>query len=286
MKDIKELQEAIAKHNSSKVLILLKSKENILNQTKNEEEKQQIIASIVKLRRMDIMRLLARQLKSFNPTMFRMDMKGYANKDFMNNVLSKYRRKFDLEDENIGKWVMKTACTVGNRKMVFNVLKTRNGYCYLPYLAGAEKHIFEAVKTMVVDYIPSDVIIELLIQAAKEKDGEARLRFLKKSGYPLDTKDAKGRTAADLLDLKLMQKAKNRNEMLEQKLYRDALKRLKFVKREEKKNKTRKILIIMLSILIVSAGIGYGVWSVIHTHEDLKTTRSSNSVAIVNEISI
>lgn len=261
METIKELREAVRKYDREKVLALLKKK--ALKQIENEDERQKILSEIVSLRNMDIMKLLSKQQKVFSPKMFQMDMTSYANRAFLNRILSKYGRKFKLDDESVGKWMMKTACTVGNRKMVLAVLKAKNGYDYLPYLAKAQRNIFEAVQTVVADYVPPEVVIELLIQSAREEDGEERLKFLKKAGFLLETEDAKRRTATDLLELKLMQKAKNKKEMLEQKVYRAALRRIRTAQKAEKLAKKRKLLII-LGILAAGIGAGYGIWVLVH----------------------
>lgn len=178
-----------------------------------------------------------------------------------------------MEDVQVKKWMMKTACKVGNKKMVQEVLKSRNGYNYLPYLANADKHIFDIVKTIVADYVPPEIVIELIIQAAKEKDGEERLRILRKTGYSFEEKDAKGRTAVNLMELK----AKDRKEKQNQKLYRDALKHLKTVQWTEKRNKLRKLFIVKLTILFISVGMGYSIGSIVHSDKKNGITMSSDS---------
>lgn len=127
---------AVRTYDRKKVLALLKKK--ALEWIENEDEKQKVLAEIVSLRNMDIMKLLSRQQKIFTPEMFQMDMTSYANKDFLNRVLSKYGRKFNLDDEYDGKWMMKRACAVGNRKMILAVLKAKNGYDYLPCIRFGE----------------------------------------------------------------------------------------------------------------------------------------------------
>lgn len=114
MQDAKELHKAARKRDKKEVLFLLKKK--TLEQIDNIEEKQQIITEIVNLRSLDIMKILAKKQTSFYPKMFEMNMSNYMNRDFMNRVLSKYGRKFDLEDVQVKKWMMKTACKVGNKK--------------------------------------------------------------------------------------------------------------------------------------------------------------------------
>lgn len=66
-----------------------------------------------------------------------------------------------------------------------------------------------------------------------------------------------------MLELKLMQKAKNKKEMLEQKVYRAALRRIRTAQKAEKLAKKRKLLII-LGILAAGIGAGYGIWVLVH----------------------
>lgn len=271
MPGAKELHEAARKHDKKKVLFLLKKK--ALEQIDNIEEKQQIITDIVNLRNLDIMKILAKKQTVFYPEMFGMNMSNYMNRDFMNRVLSKYGRQFDLEDAQVKKWMMETACKVGNKKMVREVLKSRNGYNYLPYLANTDKHIFDVVKTIVADYVPSEIVIELIIQSAKEKDGEERLRILRKSGYSFEEKDVEGRTAVNLIQLK----AKDRKEKQNQKLYRGALKHIKTVQWTEKRNRLRKFFIVTLTILFMCVGMGYSIWSIVHSDKKNSITISSDS---------
>lgn len=279
VQDAKELHKVARKRDKKEVLFLLKK--NTLEQIDNIEEKQQIITEIVNLRSLDIMKILAKKQTSFYPKMFEMNMSNYMNRDFMNRVLSKYGRKFDLEDVQVKKWMMKTACKVGNKKMVQEVLKSRNGYNYLPYLANTDKHIFDIVKTIVADYVPPEIVIELIIQAAKEKDGEERLRILRKTGYSFEEKDAKGRTVVNLMELK----AKDRKEKQNQKLYKDALKHLKTVQWTEKRNKLRKLFIVKLTILFISVGMGYSIWSIVHSDKKNGITMSSDSELTSGDLS-
>ena len=93
---VEQLREAVRGREREKALELLK-KGALDGLTK--EQRLEIYKSLMTLRNMEIIHYLAKQEEKFSSEMLRMDFEPYLNKNFVRQVLARYRKKFDLTDE-------------------------------------------------------------------------------------------------------------------------------------------------------------------------------------------
>lgn len=279
-----DLYEAIKKYDRAGVLALLKK--NALSEIEDEQEREKLIADMIALKSHDIIKELEKQIKFFTAEMFRLDMTNYHNRTFMKEVFLKYGRKFDLGNKEMLPWLMKMACLSDCRQMAEKVLKTAEGNQYLCYLADADDHVFQAAKCVSVDYIPPEITIRFLVETAKQKDGVKRLRFLKRNGFNLRTMDIQENTPVSTLEQVLRQKPKNKAEIMQQNVCREALKRLKEAEEKEKIHFSGKEVKSFAAMLIILAVVAVGIWLAVH-HDNKKdeSADSSNQTSAGNESS-
>ena len=274
-----DLYEAIKKYDRAGVLALLKK--NALSEIEDEQEREKLIADIIALKSHDIIKELEKQIKFFTAEMFRLDMTNYHNRTFMKEVFLKYGRKFDLGNKEMLPWLMKMACLSDCRQMAEKVLKTAEGNQYLCYLADADDHVFQAAKCVSVDYIPPEITIRFLVETAKQKDGVKRLRFLKRNGFNLRTMDIQENTPVSTLEQVLRQKPKNKAEIMQQNVCREALKRLKEAEEKEKIHFSGKEVKSFAAMLIILAVVAVGIWLAVH-HDNKKDERLTNFRLLVS----
>lgn len=228
-----KLEEAIRKNDRGQVITLLKRK---TFKYLNDEEKKQIARDAIGLRNINIMKVLSKKLPQFTPQMFEMDIKNMKTRLFMNQVLDKYAKKFDIKDNEIQHWLIKISCQIGNRNMINQLLKIGVQDQELVWLADAPEDIFEMLAGLRWDMIESNIVIEILLKAVNTEEGMGRLVFLKKAGCLLDVRGTDGRTAEERLMVALQKGAKGRQEIRVQQRRRRALKIL----RETQNRRERK----------------------------------------------
>ena len=112
---VEQLREAVRGREREKALELLK-KGALDGLTK--EQRLEIYKSLMTLRNMEIIHYLAKQEEKFSSEMLRMDFEPYLNKNFVRQVLARYRKKFDLTDERECENLFEIACEANDAETV------------------------------------------------------------------------------------------------------------------------------------------------------------------------
>lgn len=255
-----KLQVAIRKNDRIQVAALLKEK---LLEEMDTEEREDIIRDAVSLWSMDIIEILAKRLPQFTPQMFVANIRNSHYRLCMNQMLNKYIKKFDLKCDEVQEWLMKTACQIGNKRTVKLLLHKEIKEQDIVWLSDAPETVFKMLADFKWDMIEPDVIIEILIRAARTEDGAYRLALLRESECPFDVAGSDGRTAEEVLLAKLRKKPKDKREIWEQGRTRRALKSIQEIQNRKRSHRKIKRFFIWLFVLlvasIVSMLLGYGV---------------------------
>lgn len=190
------LVEEMRKSNRDEVLRILKSKEIDIASMENAGE---VYARLAGLRDLRIMNCLASQTAHFPTDMFRLDLDNGRNRDFVNQVLSKYVKKFDLNDSKTAEELFALALKIGNVKIPTIIMKKKSDPQRLVALASSSMATFELLNQVRTTSMDANTIVDILYAAALCDNGQERLKELIKSHYPVTAANDDGNTVEDLL---------------------------------------------------------------------------------------
>lgn len=175
---------------------------------------------------------LAKEQKQFDITMLDVDLQNFKNKNYVNLLLNKYLKKFDLEDEEVCKTIFVVACEAGNKKAVATLIKQKKAVKKYSYIACASDEFFGLLKNIKPDELENDYVVDFIVNAALSENAAQRLKALKANGFNLDMKTAKEETAEQILEEIIHSAAysKNKSGSLKRQQDKDALQYLRRLK--------------------------------------------------------
>ncbi len=195
-RDYENLAREITKSNRDEVLRILKSKEVDVTSLENAEE---VYAQLVGLRDLRIVNCLASQMVHFPTSMLQIDLDNGRNRDFVNQVLSKYSKKFDLSDSETAEELFALALRIGNVKIPTVMMRKKATLEMYVALASSSMATFELLQQVRVSSLDANTIVDILYAAALCDNGQERLKALIKSHYSITLANGEGNTVEDLL---------------------------------------------------------------------------------------
>lgn len=195
-RNYENLVREIKKSNRDEVLRILKSKEVDMASLENADE---VYAQLVGLRDLRIVNCLASQMGHFPRSMLQIDLDNGRNRDFVNQVLSKYCKKFKLSDSQTAKELFALALKIGNVKIPNVIMKKKATPEMFVALASSSMTTFELLQQVRTSSFDANTIVEILYAAALCDNGQERLKALIKSHYSVTITNEEGNTVEDLL---------------------------------------------------------------------------------------
>lgn len=258
------LKNAIKLYHRDEVSTLLKK--GVLLQIP-EEEKTEICQSLIALRDMKIADILAKDSSLFQPEILRLDFTSWNNREFIIQVLEKYKKKFNLNDENICEQLFQVACDADSADTIRFLLKQKKAVSCYSMLGSAPDSIFELISQLKPSDFDKDQTVQLLFLAASSAKGVERLKKLKDAGFDLNTKNSRQESAADLLSqkMRLGKYSKNRLGELNRNQDRQSLQFLTRPERTADESNTKKrpswkvIVPCAAAGVLILAGIAFGI---------------------------
>ncbi|MGN0485352.1 MAG: FKBP-type peptidyl-prolyl cis-trans isomerase [Lachnospiraceae bacterium] len=157
-------------------------------------EKTDICRRLVALRDEKIMAVLAKKLDRFTPNLFQLDLTNWNNRNFVSEILGKYRKKFDLNDGSVCEQLFEIACQVDHKPTVSYLVKEKKAKRFYWLLAESAEDLFDVLLTIPADTFDADERVEILYRAAMAENGQERLEELQKKNYSFEEKTSDGKT--------------------------------------------------------------------------------------------
>ena len=214
----------------------------------------------VALRDEKVIAQLAKEVQTFEPNMFDLDLKNWKNREFVTKVMDKYHKKFDWTDDVVCEEMFDIAYVVENKKTILYLIKQKRAVNKWAKLADASDELFALVSKINPTELDNDVVVDFVVTAALSDKASERLNTLRQRGFGLETKTAKNETAEQILEAKVQagKYEKNRSGSLKKQQDKDALQYFKKLVSgqipEEKKPFPIKIVApIAIAVVILGA---------------------------------
>lgn len=262
---VEQLREAVRGREREKALELLK-KGALDGLTK--EQRLEIYKSLMTLRNMEIIHYLAKQEEKFSSEMLRMDFEPYLNKNFVRQVLARYRKKFDLTDERECENLFEIACEANDAETVKYLIRQGRGKNRYALLGEGELNVFQQSASIPQDALTQDAWMELLFSAAASEEGLEKIQFAANQKMDLSCVDSQGRSLEELMEQQIRENryGKGRREILRRTRDGQVLKLLRHLRRERelptRKPLSPKARVAVITVALVAAAviIGCGVY--------------------------
>lgn len=263
--DQMEFVEAI--RTRKRELVLKGMKEGILTQYEGTE-RHQICKQIFELKDIRMINELAKQREEFKPEYLQMDFSNWSNCQFVQEILRKYKKKFDFDDPYTSEELFEIVCAVRDEKQVMEFIK--NEYAVEKYgqLGGAADSIFQVLKRLDKELVEDGQKVESYYQAAIQKNGAERIQALYSWGYDLELRNKNGKNVQDLLRerIKSYQYPKNRTGEVMRKRDQSTVKRIETIlkpkeplseEKTDKKHLEIGLIIGIVCVLTIAFAGGY-----------------------------
>ena len=276
------LKESIRKYDRPSVLMLLQQDTLELI---SKEEQTEIIRQIVGLRDMSLIDALSKKLEFFSVEMMEIDTNNHLNTIFLNQLLNKYNKKFDLSDKKIFQSLFAFSCKIGNTKTASILLKKAPEQDYYIALASSASDTFDLLLQINPAKLDSDTQTNILYQAALCSNGQDRLTSLIKAGYSLDTKDNSGKTVLTLLENRISSSPypSNKNGVQMRQMDKSTLLFLNHTLKDSDTSVKKRNMIIGCTaggVIVLAAIIAFAIWYTGRSSSaDTSTDTSTESTA-------
>lgn len=257
------LQKLIREYKREEIRTYLKK--GILKELSGEE-KGPLLQELVALRDMQIVKILSKELDTFNPDMLDIDCSNWQNRNFISEILDKYPKKFDWTDDQVCEKLFDFACRVTHPGTAERIIRKKKAVSRYYRLAGGADDLFALLKEVKPSELTVEQRLDIILEASTTEQEVERLMQLEEWGYDLKEKNAHGATVNILLEEKIRNThyPKNRSGELQRKKDRNALNRLNSIQNprpeaeEEKKSglSPRKKLIIVVLIICAALVVG------------------------------
>ena len=230
-----------------------------------EEEKIRTLQDLVALRDPQIIKILSRELDTFDPQILDIDCSSWQNRDFIADILDKYPKKFDWNNDQVCEALFDLACRVTHPAAAERVIRQKKAVSQYYRLAGGADDLFALLKGVKPSELTVEQRLDIILEAATAENEVERLQQLETWGYDLKEKNSEGATVNALLEEKIKNTRypKNRSGELQRKKDRNALSRLQSIqnpKQEEAENSSgmspKKRLIIVVLIICAAVVVG------------------------------
>lgn len=253
---MKEMMKTEMKNkNRAQVLRLLK--EGAFEQL-TEQEIPSTCRELISLRDAQIVAELAKKVDFFTPEMLELDWNNWSDCQFVDQILSKYSKKFHWEDEEICNKLFEIACVVGNEKTVLSLMKQKKVAHLYSKLAASSDELFAVLLKSKSAEFSQDQTVDIIACATLSGKANVRLKSLLDRKFDFSTKNAQGQTAVDVVKKLIEDKKYDKNKTGSLKKAQDA-NALQFlmkvekglIEEEPKKMEWKKILPISIAAVVV-----------------------------------
>lgn len=253
---MKEMMKTEMKNkNRAQVLRLLK--DGAFEQF-TEQEIPSTCRELISLRDAQIVAELAKKLDIFTPEMLELDWNNWNDCQFVDQILSKYSKKFCWQDEEVCNKLFEIACVVGNEKTVLSLMKQKKAVHLYSKLAASSDELFAVLlKSKLTDF-SQDQIVDIIAYATLSGKANVRLKSLLDKKFDFSTKNSQAETAVDVVKKLIEDKKYDKNKTGNLKKNQDA-NALQFlmkvekglIEEEPKKIEWKKILPISIAAVVV-----------------------------------
>ena len=255
---MKEMMKTEMKNkNRAQVLRLLK--EGAFEQL-TEQEIPSTCRELIALRDAQIVAELAKKVDIFTPEMLELDWNNWNDCQFVDQILSKYSKKFHWQDEEVCNKLFEIACVVGNEKTVLSLMKQKKAANLYSKLAASSDELFAVLLKSKLTEFSQDQIVDIIAYATLSGKANVRLKALLDKKFDFSTKNSQAETAVDVVKKLIEDKKYDKNKTGSLKKTQDA-NALQFlvkvekglVEEEPKKMEWKKILPISIAAVVVVA---------------------------------
>ncbi|MCD7980742.1 MAG: FKBP-type peptidyl-prolyl cis-trans isomerase [Clostridiales bacterium] len=245
------------------------------------EERTRTCRRLASLRSMEIMDFLSRQKEPFTADMLRLDFSVFQNKKFVQEVLEKYSKKFDLSDAEECRKLFSLACSVDDGKTVRNLIRQKKATDCYERIGAASMPVFEQIAVIPVGMIHDDQRVDLFFQACLSKEYEEKIAFMRESGIDFFMKNTAGKNVIDLFEerLKTFHYSNDKKGRMQKLREEQTLIMLKKIQQENGQSggkiKGKRLIALIVVICVIVAAIIGGAAAYRNGSGDAETTDSS-----------
>lgn len=227
-------------------------------------EKTQICQKIISTRDRQFLEVLAKKLDYFEPEMLLLDFGNWNNREFIRGILSKYKKKFNLENEETCVNLFDIACEVESEEMLIFLIRKNKASSGYSRLAESSDPLFQLVCKIDPSKLEQPQVVDFLVKAVSSQKGAERLKTLYALGFDISARNEEGKTAKEVLADRARQakNPKGRQGRLNKTRDEAAVQYFEILEREEpeEKSKWKKLLPAAAILLIAVIGIGAAVY--------------------------
>ena len=244
---LENLNRAIRTYQREEVLYLIQH--GILKDIP-EDEKTATYQQLVSLQNMEILQSVARQENFLDPEIFCNQSDSSQSKVFVNQCLTKFRKQFLLQDDDVCNTLFTLACACGCISMLHILIEQKKVKERYPELAQYSLDVLKTVKEIPAGTMSGTDLVQLYFLAAISADCEKKLDYLSASGFDLYVKNASGKTVIDRLEERIKENkySKNRRGSLMQIEDKRAQKRLEEWYEQQEQREKIEMILKMLSL--------------------------------------
>lgn len=185
------LKKEIKLYHRDEVLHLLKM--NVLTKVE-AEDKTDVYRSITALRSLPLIQYIAEDAGKIPEAALELDFSNFHNREFVAEVLKKYRKNLDLSDTAARTAYFDLGCRVNDADFVKYLLKQKDRPGDYMSLAKMNAETFAQVAASRPGVIADHKAVDLYDAIAKSDGGPDKIAALQDAGFDLDAKDADGNT--------------------------------------------------------------------------------------------
>lgn len=205
---LENLNRAIRTYQREEVLYLIQH--GILKDIP-EDEKTATYQQLVSLQNMEILQSVARQENFLDPEIFCNQSDSSQSKVFVNQCLTKFRKQFLLQDDDVCNTLFTLACACGCISMLHILMEQKKVKERYPELAQYSLDVLKTVKEIPAGTMSGTDLVQLYFLAAISADCEKKLDYLSASGFDLYVKNASGKTVIDRLEERIKENKYSKN---------------------------------------------------------------------------
>lgn len=142
---------------------------------------------------MEILQSVARQENFLDPEIFCNQSDSSQSKVFVNQCLTKFRKQFLLQDDDVCNTLFTLACACGCISMLHILIEQKKVKERYPELAQYSLDVLKTVKEIPAGTMSGTDLVQLYFLAAISADCEKKLDYLSASGFDLYVKNASGK---------------------------------------------------------------------------------------------
>lgn len=185
------LKKEIKMYHRDEVLHLLKM--NVLTKVE-AEDKTEVYRSITALRALPLMEYIAEDAGKIPESALELDFSNFHNREFVAEVLKKYRKNLDLSDTAARTAYFDLGCRVNDADFVKYFLKQKDKPENYLSLAKMNAETFAQIAAVRPDVIADHKAVELYDAIARSDGGQDKIAALLDAGFDLNAKDTDGNT--------------------------------------------------------------------------------------------